>query len=182
MDAEGFHLLDLLQALGASLDEFEAALGDFLHQSDGFVPVGFPGVEVPAHRADDVGSGVHGVGQLIFGGDLHHDVQPLAGGKLQEGLETVLAEEGGHEEDGVGAEDLALLDLVFLEDELAADQGQFHLGAHFGEVLVLTEVKELVRGHRKGASPVFGQAFAVSGGLVGLPDLSTARVAPGHFT
>ena len=182
MDPEGLGLLDLLEPEDAALDHAEAALGHFLHEGEGQVPGGFPGIQVAAHGAHDVGPGLHGPGQLQLGGHFHHHVEPLADGELQQGLQALLGEHGWHEVDGIGAEDLALLDLVLLEDEVPADEGHLHLGTHLGEVLVLAEVEELVCGDGEGLGTVFGQTLGVGGGLVGFPHLTPAWIAPGHFT
>ena len=182
MDAEGLHLLDLLQAVDAAFDELETTLGHFLDQGDGLIPGSLPGVEVPADSADDVGTRLDGPAQLCFRCDLHHHVKTLAGGEFQQRLKTFLRQQGRHEEDGIGAKDLALLDLVFLEYEFPSDKRQLHLAPHLGKVFVLAEVEELVRGHREGPGTVLDQTLGVSRGLVGLPDLSAAGIAAGNFT
>ncbi len=182
MDAEGLHLLDLIEPLDPALDHLEALLGDLLHQRHSLVPGGLPGVQVASHGADDVRSCIDRPLQLRLRCDLDHHVETLAGGELQQGLEAVLGQQGRHQVDGIGAQDLAFLDLVFLEDELAADQGDLHLASDFGEVLVVSEIEEFVGGHRQGPGPVLGQALGVGRSLVGVPDLSTAGITPRHFT
>ena len=182
MDAQGFHLLDLLQAVHTTLDKFETALGHLLDQGDGLVPGGFPGIQVPAHGADDVRASFDRPAQLHLGGHLDHHVQALAGGELEQSLQALLPKQGGHEKDRVRSQDLALLDLVLLEDELPPDQRQLHLTAHLGEMLVLAEVEELVGGDREGPGTVFGQALGVGRGLVAFPHLAATRITPGHFT
>ncbi len=154
---------------------------NLLHQGEGLLPGGFPGIQVPAQHADDVGVGLEGPLQVRLARDLDHRVHALGEGELDEGPETRRLEQRGHQEDGVRPEDLALLDLVLLEDEVLPDERDLHGGPHLGQVAVVPVVEELVRGHGQGASAVVHEALGVRRGAIALPDLAAQRVPARHL-
>ena len=182
MHAHGFQLLDLLERAHARLQDAQAsALGHLLQQGQGLLPTGLPGLQVPAQHADDIRVGVQGPLEVGLAGHLHDHVQVLGPGKLLEGHKAVRFEQGGHEEDTVRSEDLALLDLVLLEDEVMAKQRHLHRGTDIRKVLVLSVEKEAVGGHGDDPGTILHQALGVSGRSVALPDLAAQRVATSRF-
>ncbi len=181
MHAGGFRATDVLEPLDAGFDHFQTGGRHLFEEGQGLVHGGVPGVEIPPDHADHIGAGFHGALELGLIGDFHDGIQALGLGELQQGEQPVLGEQGGHEEDGIRAEDLALLDLVLLEDELAAEEGHLHRGAGFAQALVLAVVEELVGGHGEGLGAVLHQALGMRGRLVVLADLAAARIATGDL-
>ena len=173
-----FQLLDLLEGADARLEDPQApALGDLLQQRQRLFPEGLPGVQVAAQHAHDVGVGVQRPLEIGLAGHLHDHVQGLGPRQLLQRGQTIGLQQRGHEEDPVRAQDLALLDLVLLEDEVVAQQRDLHRGADIGEVLVLAEEQEPVGRHGDHPGAVLHQALGVGGGPVGLADLAAQRVA-----
>ena len=175
-------LLDLLQGAHAGLQDPQAAvLRDLGHQGQGLLPAGLPGLQVPAQHAYDIRVRVQRPLEIGFAGHFHDHVEILGPGQLLQRGQAVRLQQGGHEEHAVGAEDLALLDLVFLEDEVVAQQRHLHRGAHVGEVLVLPVEQEAVSGHGDDPGAVLHQALGVGGGPVGVAHLAAQRVAASRF-
>ncbi len=178
--AHALQLLDLLERADARLQDAQApALGNLLQQGERRLPARLPGVQVAAQHAHDVGIGIQGPLEIGFAGHLHDHVEVLGPGELLQRDQPVRLEQGGHEEDAVGAQDLALLDLVLLEDEVVPEQRHLHRGTHVGEVLVLAVEKEAVGGHGDHPGTVLHQALGVGGCPVGVAHLAPQRVASG---
>ncbi len=182
MDAELLQLADGCEGVDARFDHAEAALfRNLLQEGQGLFPVGLPGVHVAADDADDVGARIQRTLQVLFVEDLDHGVEPLGHGELVEGLQALGLQESGDQEHRIRAQDLALLDLVFLEQEILAHDGHLDGGAHVREVLVVPEVEEAVRRHGDGAGAVLDQALGVGGGAVVLAHLPALGIAPRHL-
>ena len=182
MHTHALQPLDLLEGADARFQDAEtSALGDLFHQGERLLPPGLPGIKVPAQHTHDIGVGIEGPLEVGLAGHLHDHVQVLGPGQLLEGHEALGLQQGRHEEHGVSPEDLAFLDLVLLEDEIVAEQGDLHRGADIAEVLVLAEEQEAVGGHRDGPRSVLHQALGVGGGPVGLPHLTPEGVAASGF-
>ncbi|OQA36125.1 MAG: hypothetical protein BWY56_01470 [Acidobacteria bacterium ADurb.Bin340] len=182
MDPERFKLLDLRQGGDTRLDHPEAFLGGhLLDEGKGLLVRGLPGVHVPAHRADDLGAGLQGPLKIRLVEDLHHHIQTLAHREGLQGLQAFRFEERRHQKDGIRAEDLAFLDLVLLENEIAAKQRHLHGIPGIRQMLVLSEIEEAIRSHGNGPSPVLDQALRMGARPIALPHLAAERIAARHL-
>ncbi len=182
MDTERLELADLRKGGNPRFNHPEAFLrGDLLDQSQGAFVGRLPGVHVPTDRADDLRPGFEGPIKIGLPEDLHHHIESLADGQGLQGLQAIGLQQGGNQQDGVGPEDLALLDLVLLEDEVAPKERDLHGAAGIRKMLILPEVEEPVGGHRDGPRTVLHQALGVGSGPIALAHLAPERIPPGHL-
>ena len=86
--------------------------------------------------------------------DFQQDIQGEFPGKPGKVFDPGEVEHGGDQENGIGAGNARLVDLVGIEDEVLAQQRQPHLFADQGQIAEMAEKKVLVGQHRQAGGAV----------------------------
>jgi len=132
--AGGAKKADVGVGMDAGLGDLEDAGGHFGGEVEGGFEVDFEVAKVAVVDADDGGAGFEGAVELFGVVDFDEGVEAELGGEFAEAAHFGGFEDGGDEEDGVGALDRGFVDLDFVDGEVLAQERRAGELRDLGEV------------------------------------------------